>query len=93
MLYSTVKEGGIVRVFQECALVGRIIIKSLFAYTCIMYMKEYSEPEWNTCSIHRVSADRAAQGADLINPLCSLHRSEGLYTWVRRKGYMRASLY
>ena len=27
------------------------------------------------------------------HPLCTLHRTEGLYGWVTRKGYMRDSLY
>ena len=27
------------------------------------------------------------------DPLCTLHRVEGLYGWVTRKGYMRDSLY
>ena len=46
----------------------------------------------------RVSTDRTAEGGDLINlgggdPLCTLHRAEGLYSWVTRKGYMRDSLH
>ena len=27
------------------------------------------------------------------DPLCTLHRAEGLYGWVRCRGYMRDSLY
>ena len=27
------------------------------------------------------------------DPLCTLHRAEGLYSWVARKGYMRDPLY
>ena len=52
------------------------------------------------CTVHRVSTDRVAHGTELINPgdkhpLCTLHPAEGLYSWVRHRGYsyMRDSLY
>ena len=43
---------------------------------------------------HRVSTE----GVNLIypvggDPLCTLHRAEGLYIWVRCKSYMRDSLF
>ena len=40
---------------------------------------------------NRVSTGRVAQGAE-FDELCSLHRAEGLYGWVRCRVYMRNSL-
>ena len=28
-----------------------------------------------------------------VDPLCTLHRAEMLYIWVRRKGYIKDALY
>ena len=48
-------------------------------------------------SDHRVYIERPSV-VNFINagggdPLCTLHRAEGLYSWVTRKGYMSDSLH
>ena len=55
------------------------MITSLSKYTYIIVI------EWP-----RVVNFIYAGGGD---PLCTLHRAEGLYSWVTRKGYMRDSIY
>ena len=55
------------------------MVTSLSKYTYIIVI------EWP-----RVVNFIYAGGGD---PLCTLHRAEGLYSWVTRKGYMRDSIY